>query len=130
MEQDQGWWSRNMGGQPRARQEPAQAPPPPQQQFQQPQQYGYPQQQVPHQPHPQQNVQVTTENFMQAVASWQGGEAHRTEQNRCPRCGSDHFFSRSQGTHRGPPPAPHCADCGFNGLFEQANEATWQSGAA
>ena len=121
MQQDNGWWSRNMGNgqqappppQPTAYQAPA-PPPQQQQQFQVPQQYAQPQQ-----------PQVTAENFMQAAAAWQGGEAVRTETQRCPKCGGDHFFSRANHASRLPPPAPTCMDCGYNGMFEQADSATW-----
>ncbi len=37
----------------------------------------------------------------------------------CPSCGSNLYFSRAQGIRRGPPPAPQCGECGYNGLFEQ-----------
>lgn len=139
MASDQGWWARHLGGQ--------QAPPPPPQHFQQPpppqgyapappQGYqqppqGYPPAQQPQQgPQAQPQIQVTPSNFMEAANHWQGGEGVRTETQRCPKCGGDHYFSRAQQVTRGPAPAPLCADCGYNGLFDQADQTTWQSASS
>jgi len=124
MKSDSGWWAKRLPAQPAARQvAPAQyQPPPPQPQYQQPQQ-GYPQHGY-QQPQPE----VSVDNIIEAVAAWQGGEATRTETTRCPSCGGDHYFSRAQGAHRGPPPAPMCYSCGFTGLFQQGDPSVWQAG--
>ena len=142
MSGDDGWWARRLGHQQ----------PPPQQQpnynvpgthrQQQPQQYPVqPQQFQPQpQPYPQQqqqpsieeqlqHVQVTPENFKELSKHWKGGKGMQEENHPCPECGGGHYYSRSQGARRGPTPAPHCFDCGYNGLFEQADQATWQAGA-
>jgi predicted RNA-binding Zn-ribbon protein involved in translation (DUF1610 family) len=108
-------------------QQPQQQPPP--QQYAQPQQPQYapqPQQQQQYvQPQQQQAPQqVTVQNLYEAAAHWRGGAATRTEQQLCPECGSGQFFSRA-GKSRMPPPAPHCYNCGFNGLFDQANPQVW-----
>lgn len=130
---DNGWWSRNLGGQQSAPQRPVGPP----QQYQPPMhqvppQYpqGAPQQpQYPQQPQQQFNpsqIKVTGQNLYEAAQYWQGGEATRTETNPCPRCGSPHFFSRAKNVSRGPAPAPTCYTCGFNGMFEQGDPAVWQ----
>lgn len=121
MKSDSGWWARNA---PAARQAPTPtyqppAPVPAQPQYQQP---------APQYQQPQQGHQVSVDNIIEAVAAWQGGEATRTETSRCPSCGSDHYFSRAQGAHRGPPPAPMCYSCGFTGLFQQGDPAVWNAG--
>ena len=122
MKSDSGWWARNAPAQPQSRQAPVApyqqpAPPQPQYQPQHPQQ-GY------QQPQPQ----VSVDNIIEAVAAWQGGEATRNETTCCPSCGGDHYFSRAQGAHRGPPPAPMCYACGFTGLFQQGDPSVWQAG--
>jgi hypothetical protein len=123
MKSDKGWWNRHLGGTPAPTQQQPQhighPPPPPAQNYQQ-----HPQ------VHTQQQAaqpQVTIENFTTMMEYWQGGEATRTETSRCPKCGGNHYFSRSQGAHRGPAPAPMCADCGFNGLFDQGDPTNWNS---
>lgn len=118
MKMPDSWWAKKLGTTPAPRREPMyQQPAPvvraPQYQQQQPQQ--------------QQQIQVTGENLFEAAKMWQGGEATRTETQPCPQCGSPHFFSRSQGIHRGPPPAPMCDSCGFNGLFTQGDPSSWNS---
>lgn len=46
---------------------------------------------------------------------WQGkdGVKEMKELGGCPECGSPNYFARAQGVLRGPPPAPHCYDCGY-----------------
>lgn len=58
------------------------------------------------------------------------GEGNKTERTPCPKCGSMHFFSKTNEVRRGPAPAPQCMTCGYNGLFEQGDAAAWQSAAA
>ena len=112
------WYARHLNPQPApaAPQQRQNLPAPVQPQV--PQQYPQQQQQMP---------QVTSENLIEAVGHSQGGEATATETQRCPKCGGNHYFSRSQGAHRGPPPAPMCYDCNYNGMFEQGDPATWGS---
>ena len=69
---------------------------------------------------------MTTENLWGAMQHWRGGKAHRVDREPCPECGSDQYYSRTEGARRGPPPAPHCFQCGYNGLFTQGLQATWQ----
>ena len=117
-----GWYARNVGSRvAQHTQQQQQAPPPPPQQQQQ---YVQPQQQ--YSPPPQQPALNNVHDVVAGMAQWQGGEATRTETQRCPKCGGNHFFSRSQGTHRGPPPAPSCFDCGYSGgLFEQGDPSNY-----
>ena len=66
----------------------------------------------------------------QAIRMWQGGEAMRREgDKRCPECGSANVFSRvGKGSNtmvNGAHPAPRCFNCGWNGIYSQATEATW-----
>jgi predicted RNA-binding Zn-ribbon protein involved in translation (DUF1610 family) len=111
------------GPQPQARQQYPQQP----QQYQQPQ-YQQVQQMPQQQPQYQQVQQqepVTIANLWDKMTVWRGGKAHQVDREPCPECGSSQYFSRSSGARRGPPPAPHCYNCGFNGLFEQGEATTW-----
>ena len=120
---DNGWWSRHVGGQPAARQAPPQPSPavhqPPTPNTV-PMQHGYPQNAPQHAP-----AQPAPESFSEALemsGAWQG-EAHQTETSRCPKCGSNHFFSRSQegvfGQKGRVTPSPQCFDCGYNAIYHQ-----------
>lgn len=81
------------------------------------------QHQVPPQPPPPGSV--NTNNFMEMASQWRGGPAMRQETQNCPQCSSPRYYSRAKSVSRGPAPAPHCFDCGFNGLFEQGDPTTW-----
>lgn len=123
MSTDDGWWARRLGNPPQQQQQYAPAI------YQQPQAPAQYQQPVhPQAPNamPQQQIRVTPENLYEAAMMWQGGEATRTETHLCPKCGSGHYFSRSQGIARGPAPAPVCYTCGFNGMFTQGDPSVWQ----
>lgn len=117
-----GWWARKLGN-----------PPPAVPQYQQ---QSYPATQQPsYRPPPLgaqtplQHVQVTKDNVVELAGLWQGGQGTKTETSRCPQCSSGDYFSRmnvsgsrvvntSSGTTASA--APHCFDCGFNGLYTQA----------
>jgi hypothetical protein len=61
-----------------------------------------------------------------AIRNWKGGEAHRREGSlTCPRCASKNVFSRSNGGSLGHAPAPRCFECGWNGIYEQADQTSW-----
>jgi hypothetical protein len=80
-------------------------------------------QQVPVQP--QAPPQVTMENLFQAMHFWKGGPGAKADPDPCPNCGSNQYFSRAAGK-RGPAPAPHCYNCGYNdGMFTQGEATTW-----
>lgn len=103
---------------PQARQAPVQPP-----------QWG----QAPTQEHTLQNVQqvpqqppkVTVENLAEAAAFWKGGQGSQSSAMPCPRCGGPHFYTDMGTSARGVQPAPHCFNCGYNGLFEQGLAASW-----
>lgn len=119
---DSSWYARKFGGQ---RQQPQQRPPPGYvpggyQQNQQVAQQQIAQQQAPPPP-------VTIDNLWGAMTTWRGGKAHKIDSEPCPQCNSPRYYSRTgEGTRRGPPPAPHCFDCGYNGMFEQGMASSWQ----
>jgi hypothetical protein len=61
--------------------------------------------------------------FGTAMRKWRGGPAHKEGAviGDCPECGSRLYSQRAHGSGarvRGNPPAPHCFECGYNGLFE------------
>ena len=61
-----------------------------------------------------------------AIRTWTGGEAHRMDGHlTCPRCGSKNVFSRSNGGGGTKAPAPRCFECGWNGLYTQADQSSW-----
>jgi hypothetical protein len=67
---------------------------------------------------PQQDIHVTDDNAYDAAMQWRGGEAMRTETQRCPNCASDLYFSRTntggQPSQSGmATPAPRCYACGY-----------------
>ena len=57
------------------------------------------------------------------------GKGARLNPDPCPNCGGTLFYDDLGLKRRGPPPAPHCFNCGYNGLFEQGLEGNWQSAA-
>lgn len=57
----------------------------------------------------------------------QKAAATRLDGDICPNCGSNDYSIRTMGVRRGPPPAPHCFQCGHNGMFDL--EGTAASGA-
>jgi hypothetical protein len=74
---------------------------------------------------PEAPAQVTMENLWDSMKFWKGGKAHQVDREPCPNCGSPQYYSRVEGK-RGPPPAPHCYNCGYNdGLFQQGDPTTW-----
>jgi predicted nucleic-acid-binding Zn-ribbon protein len=80
-------------------------------------------QQVPQQPQPP--PEVTIDNLFDAMKFWKGGPGAKTDPDPCPNCGSNQYFSRAV-SRRGPAPAPHCYNCGYNdGMFTQGEATTW-----
>lgn len=57
------------------------------------------------------------------------GKGARLNPDPCPNCGGALFYADLGLKRRGPQPAPHCFTCGYNELFEQGLESTWQGGA-
>lgn len=61
-----------------------------------------------------------------AIQVWKGG-AGNAETMVCPRCGGRNVFSRASGAIIGSSgqkstPAPHCFECGWNGMWEQFSD--------
>lgn len=63
-------------------------------------------------------------DFPNVMKFWRGGKARKLNPEPCPECGSSNFVE-NYGARRGPQPAPHCWNCGYNGLFEQGLPSTW-----
>lgn len=126
------WWSKKLAGEkPTA---PRVSPTPPTQ----PVIKFPPMQQPVHQSEERQEVlnpnRAPTENISmgEAIRLWKGGEAHRRDGGLvCPDCGSKNVFSRTgRGANsmvNGAQPAPRCFECGWNGLYDQASQASWNS---
>ena len=57
-----------------------------------------------------------------AAGRWRGSVGNKAERERCPQCDSGNFYQRKHG-RRGPPPAPECFECGYNGLFSQTGNS-------
>jgi hypothetical protein len=53
------------------------------------------------------------------------GQGAKLNPDPCPNCGLNLFYADLGKARRGPPPAPHCFNCGFNGLFEQGLQSNW-----
>lgn len=80
------------------------------------------------QPQPQQVDTAPASSFTEALKKGitNGGEAARREVHNCPACGSAYVFSRAKGSMlNGASPAPRCYECGWNGLYEQAEQSNW-----
>lgn len=127
MSDNSGWYQRKMA-QMRGAPQPQQYQPIPAHYQPPPQQQRVPMQRVslmPPSAEPQPLPPVTIDNLWHAMNVWHGGKAHKIDPDPCPECGSNQYYSRTQGTRRGPAPAPHCYNCGFNGMFQQGDPVTW-----
>jgi hypothetical protein len=123
------WWSKKLVGQQPTPQRTYQTPPvsPPMTiPMQSPQQQAPAQQQSGRQDLLDPSRAPTDNITMgEALRLWQGGEAMRKEGNMtCPDCGSIYVFSRTGRGHNtmvnGASPAPRCYECGWNGMYDQA----------
>ncbi len=103
-----------------------------QQQPQYPQQYQQPvYQQQPQQvqyAQPQQVVQFAGYQYANAE-QYHGGIAQQLNPDLCPSCGGNQYFAKIRTKGRGPDPAGHCYNCGYNELFDQGDSASWGGGA-
>lgn len=73
-------------------------------------------------------AQASTSQLLQmqsATGQATPGIGAQLNPNNCPNCGQALFYERLEKVRRGPPPAPHCFTCGYNGLFEQGLESSW-----
>ena len=65
---------------------------------------------------------------MQA-GNWRGGPAAKANPDPCPQCGGNQYFANIQVSKRGPQPAGHCYNCGYNdGMFQQGLASSWGAG--
>jgi hypothetical protein len=125
------WYARKMAslrGQPQPFQGRAPVP-----QYQQPQPaYQQPQPQQQYAPAPQAVPPETFTEYLDLQKHGQAlnpGKGGKLNQEPCPNCGGNLFYADLGLKRRGPPPAPHCFTCGYNEMFEQGLESTWQGGA-
>lgn len=65
---------------------------------------------------------ATLSDYLKSNLS-KGGQATRKETMACPECGGRYVFSR--GASGGMAPAPRCYECGWNGMYSQADQTTW-----
>lgn len=108
----------------------------PQSQVPVPQQYMSPQEQAIAQANAAHAAQANDPNrqmsLREAVSRWKGGEAWRTEGHlSCPGCGSQTGYTQYSGMGgmaagvMGNKPRGHCFECGYNGSFQQGDQANW-----
>jgi hypothetical protein len=115
------WYQRRM-----ARYRAEQPQPQPYARQQQPQPFIHQQPAPQQQPFTPPQGATNTHNLFEMMGLWRGGKAHRIDAQPCPECGSNQYFSRTGAeVRRGPPPAPHCWNCGYNGLFTQGLASNW-----
>lgn len=96
------------------------------QQMYEQQAHGQPPQQQ-NQQYPQQVVQFAGHQYA-GVENYRGGVAQQMNPNPCPQCGGNQYFEHIKTKGRGPEPAGHCYNCGYNELFDQGDQAVWGSG--
>lgn len=79
-----------------------------------------------------QQADLTTLLKLQEEGRGQPGDGSKLNPDPCPGCGGALFIENLPGgrKRRGPAPAPHCFNCGYNGLFDQGLESNWASGPA
>jgi predicted nucleic-acid-binding Zn-ribbon protein len=97
---------------PQAYQQPVYQPQPQPQQYQQPQQV----------------VQFAGYQY-EGAQNYQGGIAQQLNPDACPQCGGNQYFAKVRTKGRGPDPAGHCYNCGYNELFDQGDQASWGGGS-
>jgi hypothetical protein len=73
----------------------------------------------------QQQAQLSDLFKIQEAGHGTPGQGGRLNPDPCPNCGGPLFIENLGGKRRGPPPAPHCFNCGHNGLFEQGLASNW-----
>jgi len=84
---------------------------------------------IPQQHNP--NEPITMGEALRQPHLWEGrGEAAKKQGNlTCPECGSGNVFVRTakggNTTINGNSPAPRCFECGWNGMYDQASQASW-----
>lgn len=114
------WWSKKLAGE---RPTPSRSTLPP---VQAPVRFPAPQTpvQAPVVPSAPLSEDATLSDYLKAGVT-KGGKATRTETAICPECGGNYVFSRNTGTAVNP--APRCYECGWNGLYSQADQISWST---
>lgn len=136
----QDWYARRLAPQqPQPQQQPSRPSPNVPGRPQQQQHYPQPHQQPVYQPQtvypeypqqqqPQQAVQFAGYQY-EGAQNYQGGIAQKLNPDACPNCGGNQYFAKIRVKGRGPEPAGHCYNCGYNELFDQGDSASWGGGA-
>jgi predicted nucleic-acid-binding Zn-ribbon protein len=65
----------------------------------------------------------------QGAQNYHGGIAQQMNPDACPQCGGNQYFAKIRTKGRGPDPAGHCYNCGYNELFDQGDQASWGGGS-
>jgi predicted RNA-binding Zn-ribbon protein involved in translation (DUF1610 family) len=75
----------------------------------------------------QESASLTTLlDVQRATGIAQPGQGAKLNPDPCPNCGGALFYADLGKKTRGPAPAPHCFNCGYNGgLFEQGMPSSW-----
>ena len=98
--------------------------------YQQPQPaYQQPQQQAPQAPAARPETFTEYLDLQKHGQALAPGKGAKLNPEPCPQCGGNLFYADLGLKRRGPAPAPHCFTCGYNEMFEQGLESTWQGGA-
>lgn len=117
------WWSKKLAGEKPSPARPNLPPVTAPIQFPQTTPQVYPQQpSTPQAPADSLPPDATLSDYLKSNAS-KGGQAARKETASCPECGGRYVFSR--GASGGMNPAPRCYECGWNGMYSQADQSTW-----
>ena len=117
------WWSKKLAGETPAPSRPNLPPVTSPIQFPaQAQPATVPQQATPQAPAESLPEGATLSDYLRSNAS-KGGKATRSETASCPECGGRYVFSR--GASGGMNPAPRCYECGWNGMYSQADQTSW-----
>lgn len=149
MSDSTGWYARKLGQpQPQPQHRPAtqqggvMLPGRPQQQPQAPMTYQQPQYQ-PQTQYPDYGNHVQAQQYQQptqvvqfaghqyaGAEQYRGGIGQQMNPDPCPQCGGNQYFANIKTKGRGPAPAGHCFNCGYNELFDQGDQGSWGQGQA
>ncbi len=127
------WWSKKLSGIPSAKPSSPSSMPPTTPPIKLPPSLvnATPVQQVQQAPQPVSNEPITMGEALRNPKLWEGrGEAAKKQGNlTCPDCGSTNVFIRTAKSGNtninGNTPAPRCFECGWNGMYDQASQASW-----
>ena len=65
----------------------------------------------------------------EGAEQYRGGIAAKLNPDLCPACGGNQYFAKVRTKGRGPDPAGHCYNCGYNELFDQGDATSWGGGS-